>query len=473
MDEVASLQNARAFGRDGLGGLAASDHIAPLHSIMLWLVTFGSEASESLLRLPSLVFGVMTVPAFAWIVFDMFRSAKFTAIATALICVSPYAIWHSQEARMYAPYLFFSVVFVALSWRAARGPFGSAIWVAMVCFATLGLYTHHFMAFLIGSFGLYFFARDGLFNPRAWSWALGIGVAAILFSYWIYLTADKINASAGTAKPSFVLWVPYTLLTFSLGQTLGPSIAAIRGAGIASLISSQGALAGLGGLCVAYLMYQGMREVLKHETRAAGIWCVAWMGIPVFLGTLATQISNITYNPRYVIVSLPPVLIILASGMLASIRSGGVGRGVVVVFATLTSIALANLYWNPAYAREEVRPLARMLESRAQPEPLVVVDNSRIWPVLMHYGANVPSQALQLEPSGARSAPNLNVVAAALEKVIKRPGAKIWLIQYRPWEADPDGVLQKTLDGMSQLKEVHSWPGVTLRVYDASSRQVN
>jgi hypothetical protein len=110
-----------------------------------------------------------------------------------------------------------------------------------------------------------------------------------------------------------------------------------------------------------------------------------------------------------------------------------------------------------------------MLESRAQSGLLVVADNSRIWPVLMHYGANVPSQALQLEPSGARSAPNLNGVVAALEKAIKRPGAKVWLIQYRPWESDPDGVLQKTLDGMSQLKEVHSWPGVTLRVYDASS----
>jgi uncharacterized membrane protein len=139
MDEVASLQNARAFGENGLAGLAASDHIAPLHSIILWLVTIGSEASETRLRLPSLVFGVMTVPVLAWIVFDMFRSAKFTAIATALICVSPYAIWHSQEARMYAPYLFFSVVLVALSWRAARGPFGIALWMAIVCFATLGL----------------------------------------------------------------------------------------------------------------------------------------------------------------------------------------------------------------------------------------------------------------------------------------------------------------------------------------------
>jgi predicted membrane-bound mannosyltransferase len=133
MDEVASFMDATAFGREGLAGLAAADHIAPLHAILIWLTTLVSAPTESVLRIPSVIFGAAVVPVFGWLVYDMFRDRRLAAVGTLLMCCSPYAIWYSQEVRMYSLYLFFSVVFVTLSWKVFERRFADlCVWALFV-----------------------------------------------------------------------------------------------------------------------------------------------------------------------------------------------------------------------------------------------------------------------------------------------------------------------------------------------------
>ena len=50
LDEVVSLENAITFGNSGLAQLAVVDHIAPLHSILLWLVTLVKAPSEFVMQ---------------------------------------------------------------------------------------------------------------------------------------------------------------------------------------------------------------------------------------------------------------------------------------------------------------------------------------------------------------------------------------------------------------------------------------
>jgi len=465
MDEVASLLDAAAFGNGGITKLAVVDHIAPLHSILIWLVTLASPPTESVARMPSVIFGAAVVPVFGWIIYDMFRDSRLAAIGSLMMCCCPYAIWYSQEARMYSLYLFFSVAFVALNWRAAQRPIGPALWISLASVSILGLYTHHFMALVIFAFGVYLTGRLGLFSARFWWWASAQVLALSFFLYWIYLTPEHLNAAAGAPKPMFALWVPYTLFSFSFGPTLGPSIAEIRETGIAPLLSYQGVLVGVAALCVAYLIYRGLIEILKKETWQAGIWCAIWIIVPVLLAILLTQITNVSYNPRYVIASLPPLLIVLAAGVASILRSGGAALGAVMAFVALTAISLFNLYWNPNYAREDLRPVARMLSTDFEPNNVLVVGNIRMLTVLQYYGARIPDQMLYVEPSSKQVAHNLNNTVAELERVVKQPETSVWLIQYRMWEADPDHILQTTLDRLRRIQDTHSWPGISLRIY--------
>jgi 4-amino-4-deoxy-L-arabinose transferase-like glycosyltransferase len=473
MDEVYSVWDAAAFGNGGLTGLAAVDHIAPLHAILIWLVTLVSTPTESLVRMPSVISGAAAVPAFGWLVYEMFRNRTLAVVGSLLMCFSPYAIWYSQEARMYSLLLFFSVVFVALSWRVFERQLGPTLWISIASVSILGLYTHHFMALLILAFGIYLLRRLGLFNTRLWWWASAQALAVGFFLYWIYLTSEHLNAAAGTPKPMFALWIPYTLLSFSFGPTLGPSIAEIRELGIVSLLSYQGALVGAAALCGAYLIYRGLNEILKEETRQAGIWCAIWLIVPVFLAVLVTQLTNVSYNTRYVIVSLPALMIVLTVGVTSILRSGGAALGAVIALAALNGVALCNLYLNLAYAREDLRPVARMLSADLEPNDLLVLGNSRMLGVLHYYGARLPGQMLYVEPSGLPIAHNLDHTVAELKKVLEHPEINIWLIQYRAWEVDSNYTLQTILDKWGRVKEAHSWPGVSLRIYGPGAYATN
>lgn len=476
MDEVVSLENAIIFGKAGLAQLAATDHIAPLHSILLWLVTLVETPSEFAMRWPSAIFGAAVVPVLGWLVYEMFRFRRLAIVASLLMTFSPYAIWYSQEARMYSLYLFLSVVFVALSWRASERPFGPALYISLVGVTIMGLYTHHFMALLSFSFGLYLLGRLGLSNARLWWWASTQAVAAASFLYWLYLSSERLSTGAGVSKPAFALWIPYSLISFSFGPTLGPSTSEIRAAGFGSLLSYEGALVCLAAPCVAYLLYRGLREILRIESRKPGVWCMLWLIVPVLLAIAAAQFSNISYNPRYVIVSLSPLMILLAAGIMSILRSRGAPLGAVATLAALTVIALSNLYWNTAYAREDVRPLAQMVRGNSEAGHALVFENNRIMGMLEYYGAHVhparPSartlylgRMLYVEPRGNEPDHTLASTLAELENVIKERNTDIWLIQYREWEADPTHLLQSTLDHSRQIKEQHSWPGVALRIY--------
>jgi len=479
LDEVVSLENAITFGNSGLAQLAVVDHIAPLHSILLWLVTLVKAPSEFVMRWPSAIFGTAVVPVMGWLVYDMFRSRRLALVASLLMTFSPYAIWYSQEARMYSLYLFLSVAFVALSWRASERPLGPTLWISLAGVTIMGLYTHHFMALLSFAFGLYLLGRLGSSSARLWWWASTQAVAAASFVYWLYLTSDRLSAGAGAgvSKPIFALWIPYSLVSFSFGPTLGPSISEIRATGIASLLSYGGALVCLAATCAAYLIYRGLREVLKSETWKAGIWCTVWLIVPVLLAICATQFfSNISYNPRYVIVSLPPLVVLLAAGIVSIMRLRGAPLGAVATLAALTVIAVSNLYWNTAYAREDARPLAQMLRSNSEGGNVLVFENNRIMGILEYYGVHVyaarssdrelyPGRMLYVEPRGNEPDHTLESTFAELKNQLNEHNTDIWLVQYREWEADPNHLLQSTLDNSRQLKQKHSWPGIMLRIY--------
>jgi 4-amino-4-deoxy-L-arabinose transferase-like glycosyltransferase len=469
MDEVASLGNAAAFGSGGLAALAAADHVAPLHSILLWLVTLVGGSGETVVRVPSAIFGAAVIPVFAWVVFDMFRDARLTVAASLLMCCSPYAIWYSQEARMYSLLLLLSVVFVGLSWWASKQPARAMHWIALAGITALGLYTHHFMALIVCAFGVYLLGRFGLRSTQFWYWATSQALSLSLFLYWIYLTSNKLGAAAGVPKPAFVLWIPYTLFSFTFGRTLGPSVAEIHEAGIGSLLSLQSVWVGLAVICAAYLIYRGIGEILRSERQQAGLWCIVWIVVPIFLAILATQVTNISYNPRYIIVSLSPLIIVLAAGVLSVLRSGGPAVSSVIGLAAFIMVALGNLYWNPAYAREDVRPLARMLATEFQPSDIMVMDNSRIWPVLLHYGAPTPTRILQIGSGRTPVSDSLHTADAEIQHLITDPGARIWLVQYRSWETDRQRVLQAILDKFGPATDVKSWPGVSLRIYRLSA----
>jgi 4-amino-4-deoxy-L-arabinose transferase-like glycosyltransferase len=158
-----------------VGFTQVEDRLPPLYYLMLkgWTILFGR--SEVGVRSLSIVFGVLLIPVVASLAAALFdrRVALSAALLTAL---DPFLIWYAQEARMYAPAVFFSTLAVwaflglchaskpAITEKSNQAQpqtqystqFQPILYLACFMLATIaGLYTHLYTGFLLPALGLW------------------------------------------------------------------------------------------------------------------------------------------------------------------------------------------------------------------------------------------------------------------------------------------------------------------------------
>jgi uncharacterized membrane protein len=488
MDEIASLGNAHAFSTGGLSGLARADHIAPLHSVILWIATTIGGENAVAMRLPSVLSSTLTIPVFYVLGLRLFASRLVGAISAVLACISPLMLWYAQEARMYAMLALFACSYVALVWPLVERPLRAWEYIAIAVLTTFGMYTHHYMVLLCTAFGVFLVLSVGIRERRFWVWALTQAISFFIFCYWLMLTADKLDANAGMSKPAILLWTPYTFFNFLVGFSLGPSVREIRVDGpISALVNHTFSVAIVFAAAVT-LGLSGIRRAARADFRIAGLWLLAWLVIPIVLAIVATFVTNITYHPRYVVVSYPPLVLIYAlaiSDLLWSAKTGQLrgdpksivsftpapqnGRWyrpvrILAAGALLASMVLSmrNYYTSEAYSKEDVRSIAQLLRLKDS-DILLISENSRILPILNYYGAHTPSQSIAIDDAIRGQTPEK--VIQALNLIVAEAPREVWLLEYRSWETDPTGKVRSRLSSLGDQVEERHWPGVTLRRY--------
>jgi uncharacterized membrane protein len=146
-DEAVTVQLVRRSLSGMLRAIPGSESTPPLYYVLAWGWSRLFGTSDVGLRSLSAVFGTATVPA-AYAAARVFVSRRTSLVAAALVAVSPFLVWYSQEARAYAVFVFFGTLSLALMGRAARpGASRSLFWWALS--AALALATHYFALFLV------------------------------------------------------------------------------------------------------------------------------------------------------------------------------------------------------------------------------------------------------------------------------------------------------------------------------------
>ncbi|PDW00183.1 glycosyltransferase family 39 protein [Candidatus Viridilinea mediisalina] len=173
LDEGSSWQLSRAPWAYLLADLFNPSSAYPLYHLLLkgWMELFG--ASEAALRMPSALAGALTVPVIylaarelgAWarqgvggeghperrtnLAVAPNRSPWLYPFAAALLMLaSPYAIWYSQEAKVYSLWLLISTLLVWLLLRVLRRNQWHD-WMLLVGVAFLALFVHRLSALLL------------------------------------------------------------------------------------------------------------------------------------------------------------------------------------------------------------------------------------------------------------------------------------------------------------------------------------
>jgi mannosyltransferase len=175
----------------------------PLDYIVRWLFAQVS-ASDGFLRLPSAIFGTLTLPV-AYLLFRRLSNARVALLAVFLLAISPIHIDRSQELRFYASMILFYLLSTHLLLIAVETG-RRADWLRFVAAAAVGLFFHVYVLIALVH-GAVFLAVQWLqkrLKPAALRWfaVSSIFLIALFFSAYVFLIAqDKYSHGINDFSP--------------------------------------------------------------------------------------------------------------------------------------------------------------------------------------------------------------------------------------------------------------------------------
>ena len=191
---------------------AAADIHPPLYYLLLslWRAIFG--ASEAGLRSMSALAGVITTGLTLWTGRTLFNR-RIGLLAGALCALSPFAVYYSQEARMYAllgaEAALSTLALAQLGWLGPHRAARPGLWrVVYVIASAAGLYTQYAYPFVMvaqGAAGLLTLVlradRGRIWRAQLLEYGLANAVAIALFAPWLPIALRQIGAWKVAAQP--------------------------------------------------------------------------------------------------------------------------------------------------------------------------------------------------------------------------------------------------------------------------------
>lgn len=443
---------------------AAGDIHPPLYYLLLrgWAVLAGS--SEFSLRFLSLFLGVVLV-AMLYLLGREVASPREGAVAALLAALSPILVYYSQEARMYMLMATLALLSTLLLWRilayeghpSGRG--SQRVLVVYVVATSALLYTQYFSFALLLFHNLYFAIRGRRFPASLWGrWAVAQGAIALLYLPWLSQVWGQVAAWQSSAPP-VLLWpfVRDVFLAFTFGRSW-PTVASpwawfflfLAGVGMAGLSWGQ-----------------------QRSKGNAPLFSLLFLLVPLaamYLLSLRRPMPDI----KLLLLALPPYLLLLGVGVVAVgrvVERLGLARAraalaLAIPVAILAALAgalwspLSALYFDPAYARDDYRGLARYIESSSSTGDAILLDAPGQREVFgYYYRGEVPFYALPL----GRPADKERTVAELEAVAATHP--RLWGVFWAAGESDPQGVVQGWLNQRGYQTQHRWFGGVQLVLY--------
>ncbi len=459
----------------GLGEITArtaSDIHPPLYYYLLhfWVLVFGS--SEFSLRFPSVVFGLLTVPVI-WAVGRRLLGESSGFLAAALVSISPLFLWYSQEARMYTLVTFLCLLSTYLVLRVMDGGGRTVEWTVYILASVVAVYTH-FYAFFVLAFqfvffiGWWFLWSKGGVRQRWATLARGLlSQAAVVAAYlpWSGFVLQRYGADVsywkGTLRIGEVL--RKTLITFSTGHSVLEIIAQPIAIGYLLLLL----------LAVAALALQARRRrSVEGGDQGSPVplmdrwpWLtlsglLLYLGLPCLL-LLVVSYQRAKFHPRYLMLSSPAFLLLIAGGLVGLFALAGKGKGrrqigamvagyLLLIYVGLTSgYALYNAYFDISFLKDDFRSAASFLAEQKGENEVVILTSGHMFPVFTYYYEGDDWFPIPDEPTLSAERVLDYSLADELNRILAgRDG--VWALLWQHDVVDPVGFLTMMLGDQGQ-----------------------
>jgi 4-amino-4-deoxy-L-arabinose transferase-like glycosyltransferase len=445
--------------------------------------------SEWSLRFPSAFFGILLAPLTAILGWRLAPYSKTAYFAALFAAAHPLLVYYSQEARMYTLLTALGVaagyclVKAMDAWRPWRQ------WLAFIGIATAALYTHYFAFFLLLALGCAVWLEQ-VFHPRfalkttgttlkpLRSYLLASLVALVLYTPWLGALWRRALVDASYWQGEFKLGegVRNIALSFVAGET-APAIQPVWLLILVGLVT-----------LAALLLLLGMRP-REHAVRLFS-YALPWLIVPV-AGLLLLAFYAPKFNPRYVMLALPGLLLLWSGGLAAgwqrwwptkqiddkpqTRRWTGLRISPQFFISTLLTAFLlgvfmiANFHWfhDRAHTKDDWRQLTAFVRLQLEPQETVVLVSGHAWPVWHYYAPDIPVTRLPaIDVLDVNSVLTFGNTAGPLRTVFTESAGVTgaWLVGWQDEVVDPTAIVpvQLELGGREKGQSAAFW-GLKLR----------
>jgi mannosyltransferase len=326
-----------------------------------WLT---SGDGESYVRSLSALFTIGTVP----VVFLLGRrlvGPSAGVVAGLLLALNAFSVHYGQEARGYSLVMLLCALASLLFLRAMDSP-AALRWTAYAVVMALAVYAHFFAGFVLIAHGLGWLSarkRAGITKPLVAFVAVGFLVAPLI----VFVATNQGNQIGWIPEPTFDgLW------TASKEFAGGGAV-----------------------LLLAYLVAAGWGAVVAYrelgrEQRYALVVLLGWLLIPI-LGSFGLSYAKPIFVTRYLIVALPPLILLAAFGIVRPPVTRLVAVPAAAVLVALSVASLSDWYSDPP--QDDWRGAARFIETYTQPDSGLIVIPPKVRKPLEYYLARDPEAA--------------------------------------------------------------------------------
>lgn len=491
---------------------AAADIHPPFYYYVLHGWTALAGFSPNAVRALSALVGTALV-GITWALGRQMYGAGIGLVAALLAAVSPFAVYYSQETRMYVLVAALGALSTWLGGKLVIARHGAttdrastdgapraqsatavrlSVWIAYVATSALVLYTHYFgftvllaQSIAVALWWLVAARRRTRFAIR---WATAQLAVGALYLPWLLLTWRQLQGWPAVSEPfGLTFLIRETLRVFSLGLSVEPQMTT-WGVWVFAVLLAVGIAAA----------YSHRRPTFEHSnparaTRGAWSWLMPVLYLVLPVATMyVLSLRRPLYNPKFLLLALPAFHVLVAVGAMAighwasdvvrrvSGWEQARNHGPEVAFATQTVVVAAllvglmvptvgslhNYYFDPQFARDDYRGIARFVEATSEPNDAVVLNAPSQIEVFDYY---FDGQITEY-PLPRQRPPVAAAVREELAEIVSQHD-RIFGVFWATDESDPEGVVESWLNEHA-YKALDDWYGnVRLVLYATPSAE--
>jgi mannosyltransferase len=394
--------------------MAAADVHPPGYFLLLhwWIGVFGTQVET--VRLPSELASLVTIPLL-YVLATQLYGRRVGLLSAAFGALSPFWIWHAQEARMYAFVVLFAVAAtlgLVLGFEMGR----TGGWLLFAIATALGVYFHYFAFVVLAAQLVYMAFRAWRLERRRLLAALAALLAvAVLYAPWAWMLARYYRGAGDPSLSAPDIYTPLLLLSnFVLGYLNVAATSQVIAAWPLLLLVGLGA-----GVFGAHPSWRGMM-----------LWTL--LAFPVALAFAVSLTWRPVISARYLIIVTPALYILMAVTVDRLVR----GRGRLIAIGLACAVMLAGLAiertspYNPA--AENYRQAAAYVHAHAEPGDIVGLDLAFNAYAYRYYADDsLPLYAIPSPPATAGVQSRLN--EAAIDHYVRSLAAghkRLWMVYY-------------------------------------------